>query len=321
EIRLLQVELESRDKWFGPVEPKEFLDKFLPRPPGLPRRPNFQREEWAKVRSEAKKETQMCHKFAELLQGYCTKMRLKVTENIPDDINWTHQTGLIKVDLSVFLENVQLQRAFEVAKLDMFFEFKLAGISSAFNDNVSKENPFEKATRVSRETRAQLATYAGAMFATQFRTHVFCVEVAGDHARLIRFDREGAVVTRAFPYAEEKHLVDFLWRYNHSSSEARGHDPTVTIPTAAEDALAKKATELLPLEPWERVWKFTVYDEGSKKTVVFYGGANRFSVSVCPFGRSTRGFLVIDIDGKVIYLKNTWRIDKEGMTKECCVGY
>ncbi|EEB91209.1 hypothetical protein MPER_10467, partial [Moniliophthora perniciosa FA553] len=234
----------------------------------------------------------MCHKFAELLRHYCTNIELKVSENIPNDINWTYQYGLMKADLSVFRQNVQLESILEVAQLETFFKFKMASSSSAFNK--PHEFPFENDTKMSRDTRGELATYAGAMFATQFRTHAFCVEVAGDHARLIRFDREGAVVTHAFPYAKEKHLVDFLWRFNHSSSEARGHDPTVTIPSAAEAAFVERATELLPLKPWERVWKFSVYDEDSKRTVVFYGGASHFPASMSPFGRSTRGFLVID---------------------------
>ncbi|ESK81291.1 other 1 protein kinase [Moniliophthora roreri MCA 2997] len=154
------------------------------------------------------------------------------------------------------------------------------------------------------------------MLATQFRTHVFCVEVVGDHARLIRFDREGAVATSAFRYAERTHLVDFLWRFNHSSPETRGHDPTVSIPSAAESSFVNRAKEILLLKPWEKVRKFSVYDEESKKTVVFYGGAKPSSASVHPFGRSTRGFLVIDVEGNIVYLKDTWRIDAEGMSRE-----
>ncbi|KAI3605497.1 other 1 protein kinase [Moniliophthora roreri] len=310
---LVQDEPETSNEWFGPVSPIKFLAKFLPAPPGLPRRPNFQRQRWRNIRSDAKKKFDMCYRFTKLLDRYCTNLELKVTCGASNDINWTHQTGLIKVDVSVFSKNVQLERTFEVAQLETFFEFKRA---TAFNDDVSEGSPFEKQAKNSQETRAQLATYAGAMLATQFRTHAFCVEVAGDYARLIRFDREGAVFTHAFRYAEETHLIDFLWRFNHSSSEIRGHDRTVTVPSAAESRFVKQATELLPLKSWERVWKFSVYDEGSKKTVVFYGGANRFSVSVSPFGRSTRGFLVIDIHGNIVYLKDTWRIDMEEMQKE-----
>ncbi|KAI3616562.1 other 1 protein kinase, partial [Moniliophthora roreri] len=252
DTRLAQVELDTHNEWFGPVSPIEFLAKFLPAPPGLPRRPNFQRQRWGNIRSDAKKKFDMCYRFTKLLDRYCTNLELKVTGDASDDINWTHQTGLINVDVSVFHKNVQLERTFEVAKLETFFEFKLANSSSGFNDNVSEAYPFEKQAKNSQETRAQLATYAGAMLATQFRTHAFCVEVAGDYARLIRFDREGAVVTSAFRYAKEKHLVDFLWRFNHSSPEIRGHDRTVTVPSSAESRFVEQATELLPLKSWEK---------------------------------------------------------------------
>ncbi|ESK88872.1 hypothetical protein Moror_1257 [Moniliophthora roreri MCA 2997] len=109
DTRLVQVELDTHNKWFGPVSPAKFLDKFLPKPSGLPRRPNFQSEKWGKVLSGAKKEINMYNKFTELLEDYCTNLELKVTAEASDDINWTHQTGLIKVDVSVFPKDVQLE--------------------------------------------------------------------------------------------------------------------------------------------------------------------------------------------------------------------
>uniref|UniRef100_A0A0W0FWI6 Fungal-type protein kinase domain-containing protein n=1 Tax=Moniliophthora roreri TaxID=221103 RepID=A0A0W0FWI6_MONRR len=115
--------------------------------------------------------------------------------------------------------------------------------------------------------------------AAQFRTHVFAVEVTGKNARLLRFDREGAVVTSSFAYEEETHLVDFLWRFNHASSEARGHDGSVTMPSANEAAHVDTARTVLHMEPTAKVWRFEVFDEATQKPVVFYGGVLAESLS------------------------------------------
>ncbi|KAF9254645.1 hypothetical protein L218DRAFT_913104 [Marasmius fiardii PR-910] len=68
--------------------------------------------------------------------------------------------------------------------------------------------PFEKERKDSGDTRNQMATYAGAILCSQFRTHLFSIQVTRTRARLLRWDREGAVVTSSFVFAEEPYLVE-----------------------------------------------------------------------------------------------------------------
>jgi hypothetical protein len=61
---------------------------------------------------------------------------------------------------------------------------------------------FENSTEASRDTQGQITSYAVAQLATQFRSHIFTVLVCGGYARILRWDRSGAIVTAAFDYRE-----------------------------------------------------------------------------------------------------------------------
>ncbi|ESK84667.1 other 1 protein kinase [Moniliophthora roreri MCA 2997] len=190
-------------------------------------------------------------------------------------------------------------------------EFKWKEGDDGFDD--SDKGPFEKATQQATDTRGQLSTYAGALLISQFRTHAFSVQITRDYARLIRWDRAGAIVTRKFCYYEEPFLVDFLWRYNYASAEARGHDPTVT--ELKDRSHAKKVRAALGMEESQRVWKFVLIDENGEEHH-FFGGKVAFKGVGVPASRATRGFLVVDSQGNRRYLKDTWRILSDTIQKE-----
>ncbi|KAF9261498.1 hypothetical protein L218DRAFT_1078701 [Marasmius fiardii PR-910] len=179
-----------------------------------------------------------------------------------------------------------------------------------------KAPPFEKERKDSGDTRNQMATYAGAILCSQFRTHLFSIQVTRTRARLLRWDREGAVVTSSFVFAEEPYLVEFIKRFAKASREDRGHDPCVT---EVEDLdLQTKVREALEDCSQYKNFNFTFPNEqANEKPVTFYGGKIVFEGNPCPTGRSTRGFLVVDEECKnKAYLKDTWRIAKPGMQKE-----
>ncbi|KAF9261196.1 hypothetical protein L218DRAFT_505516 [Marasmius fiardii PR-910] len=245
----------------------------------------------------------------------------------------------------------------DITRAEFFWEFKLAESCDGFDDNGIQEDDdgaeaggggevvgeednvdeeddiyekrgpqdkrryFEKRTKSARDTRNQMATYAGAIMSSQFRTHLFSVQVTRTRARLIRWDREGAVVTNAFPFAEQPYLVEFVKRFAKAKMDYRGHDSCMT---EVDRARAKEVREFLRdnndpnhSEEAYRVYKFTFPNErAGGKPVTFYGGKIAFEGNACPTGRSTRGFLVVDKDNKKAYLKDTWRISKQGMEKE-----
>ncbi|KAF9554513.1 hypothetical protein CPC08DRAFT_173440 [Agrocybe pediades] len=91
-------------------------------------------------------------------------------------------------------------------------------------------------------------------FNYQQKTHVFVIHMADPCARLIRFDRDGAIISASFNYRDRGDLLlEFLWRFSNSNEETKGRDPTAIRATAAESALAKeKLARWIPNENHER---------------------------------------------------------------------
>ncbi|KAG7093024.1 hypothetical protein E1B28_009320 [Marasmius oreades] len=141
-----------------------------------------------------------------------------------------------------------------------------------------------------------MATYAGAILWSQFRTHLFSIQVTRTRARLIRWDREGAVVTSSFTFAEEPYLVEFVKRYGDAVPEDRGHGRCVE--EVEDAAVVNKVREALQghLNLTGRVYQFTFPNERDRNSpAIYYGIAVPSKGTACPTGRSTRGFIVVDV--------------------------
>jgi hypothetical protein len=93
-------------------------------------------------------------------------------------------------------------------------------------------------------TAGQVITYAAMLLGTQYRTHALFILIIKDYVRLIYWDHSGAVVMEPIFYNTAPHLFDFFVCYNHTSKEVRGHDPTVGLPTNAEEQAARGIQEL-----------------------------------------------------------------------------
>ena len=109
----------------------------------------------------------------------------------------------------------------------------------------SKHFPFPEHNPLSNgnehiQSRGQLVSYALQVLRTQHREHVFLVSICGNDARLVKFDRSGAMVSDGFDYTTEAGVTfigQFLYRLFRPSAtpEGRGADPTAT-PASKEDA-------------------------------------------------------------------------------------
>jgi hypothetical protein len=117
-------------------------------------------------------------------------------------------------------------------------EFKIADTSDPFSNPEDPLKPqegdfhFEKDSDNARLFRGQLASYAAAHEGCQFHVHTFCVLVCGQYARFIRWDRDGATVTRRFDYIKEPQLLaGFFWRYAHLDRSQQGYDASVSSAT------------------------------------------------------------------------------------------
>lgn len=131
---------------------------------------------------------------------------------------------------------------------ELFVEFRKSKDWDPFNDpppgasktshrfisEISNDGRPNKALR----TIGQMASYAAELCARQHRTHCFSICIYGPTARIIRWDRSGAIVSRSFNYHESpKLLCQFLWQYSRASDSERGFDTTIQKASDEEEAI------------------------------------------------------------------------------------
>lgn len=90
------------------------------------------------------------------------------------------------------------------------------------------DNLFLHLSGNSQSSRAQMIKYAVGVMVRQHRTHLFTVFITRDKARLMRWDRCGAVVSTEFDYLKEpKWLLNFFRRLALLSPAMQGYDTSV----------------------------------------------------------------------------------------------
>ncbi|KAI0775523.1 hypothetical protein BD413DRAFT_470932, partial [Trametes elegans] len=202
---------------------------------------------------------------------------------------------------------------------------------------LGKYHPEQQGTSIDRAMQdlGQNVAYAVEICSRQHRHCCFSVSLAGSLARLIRWDRAGAVVTEAFDIlAEPELLCQFFWCFAHVSDTIRGYDLTVEPATQEEEDLfsqlvvAHVRSQLPPGATDDKVEEafklhylngcvtaidlpFPVtsdgeHESGSRRILVSRPTGAPLSVA----GRCTRSYWAVDASSqKVVFLKDTWRID------------
>ncbi|TFY71106.1 hypothetical protein EVG20_g1881, partial [Dentipellis fragilis] len=171
---------------------------------------------------------------------------------------------------------------------------------------------FEKMALEAMSARGQLISYASAHMSTQFRCFCFSVSIVNQtDARLIRWDRTGAVVSERFDFTKAgSPLAEFLWRFNHLDDVQRGRDLSVTSTSEEETALARKHS----MEG--DIHKIQVTNDADKVDHYFVVSAPsvyRIKMS----GRASSGYIGLDMQTKKkVWLKDSWRICLDDMEKE-----
>jgi hypothetical protein len=64
-------------------------------------------------------------------------------------------------------------------------------------------NPFMKTSNKAVLTCGQITAYATLHMSAQYRTHIFSVLICGSKARLIRWDRSSAIITKPISYDKD----------------------------------------------------------------------------------------------------------------------
>ncbi|KAI0701130.1 hypothetical protein C8T65DRAFT_741826 [Cerioporus squamosus] len=186
-----------------------------------------------------------------------------------------------------------------------------------------------------REALGQLGEYVGQIFGHQHRVHLYAVYVYKDRARLLYFERQGALVSEPFQYGTRKHLTlhTFFWRIAHMSREELGLDPTVLpadpedvkdmlayAPIAPTDYIEKQIYHALSVDPkrpedppTSSQWPAYQMTMCGKRYII----ARPMFASPALYGRCTRGYLAYDIEGKAVrFMKDSWRLDLERVQPE-----
>ena len=270
----------------------------------------------------------------------------------PDTLNIGTDQPEMKPDLGMYEKECGRRGVTDFAVLDHHMEFKFHPGDDPFHDFndpfTCQDGKFEHDTYASSDSRGQITSYVSAQAAIQFRTHIFSVFVCHRFARLLRWDRSGAVVSRRFSYSKLSYLAEYIYRYTRSTRAARGWDETVTTATD-DDPYVVKAKEALELGSDSRLLKFAVYqdkekvdgketgsiDERAKNkdpdsqtpssdnvgdqpdVAYYYGSKPKFRANISPTGRSTRVYVVYDpITKRLVLLKDTWRINLPEVEKE-----
>ncbi|KDQ32590.1 hypothetical protein PLEOSDRAFT_1098588 [Pleurotus ostreatus PC15] len=167
-----------------------------------------------------------------------------------------------------------------------------------FNDSTDprvatmEDAPFEVDADKAIVARGQLVTYAVEICARQHRTHLFLVYIYFPYARLIRFDRSGALVSERFDFTKDcTPLNRFFSRFCRMDDTAMGYDPTVHVASEAEAKFARKHLAAWAPDPkLERsVFKMHVHDDQSGQVRQFLVWGS-LADPESPLGRATRGY-------------------------------
>ena len=174
-----------------------------------------------------------------------------------------------------------------------------------------------------RRTQKRIISYATTQFSRQHRIFSFSTLICGSHARFIRWDRAGAIVSRHFDYHQHPALLaEFLWRFGQLSRTQRGYDPTAILATIAERDLlrttimahvadpskrhiSKMQDTLDPTFPCHKI--ACVASDGSTCELITQRPISSYTVT-SPIGRSTRGYFALDTgSGELVFMKDYWR--------------
>ncbi|KAI6097159.1 hypothetical protein F5141DRAFT_1255676 [Pisolithus sp. B1] len=303
---------ETKNRYVGPVEPWQFLEDYLLCLNSTPTPPLEEREleELAKA-TKATSEKQMYQSFKDALKRFAKDMEFMETSKNPAEDD---SVPGAKPDFCLY-EAAKNPEKTDFSAAELCIELKRSVSWDPFQDFDLKKNkgessdPFERDTVIANDARGQITSYAVRQFYSQYRFFAFSIVVFGDHARLVRWDRSGAVVSARFNYVDNANLlVDFLWRFSHLSREDRGHDPTVSPASDLSEETAQEIRETLNLKAGTALLKFDIPHKDGHKS--FYGPHFPHPVRSL-IGRSTRTVPVCDlVEGRPCkaFLKEYWRL-------------
>jgi len=227
-----------------------------------------------------------------------------------------------KPDLVAYIPGCLRRGTVDFSRIEVAIVVKASEFHDPFRDfppldvhpATDKDARVEAHTSEGMETLGQMTACAAAQMAQQLRPWAFSVVLCGGHARLIRWDRSGAIFTSRFDYKTSGHLERFFTNYSSLDDRSRGVDTSTTI-LEDEDRRVKEAKEGVKFGsrqgPQPRFYEFRL---GPGWVVVGY--SPKMSTSSL-FGKASQPFIVWDSAAREKrFLKDTWRIDQPEMVVE-----
>jgi hypothetical protein len=155
------------------------------------------------------------------------------------------------------------------------------------------------------KTVGQIGTYIALQMDSQYRTHTFFVLIVGDYARLMRWDRSGAIFTEPINYNKESELVEFFKCYNAAPPEVQGSDKFVGQPLTEEISAAEKHFKF-----HKPLLAVSLHNNSQSPWC-----PNRYIIEApsarpsLPIGRSTRTSIAYDVQRRrLVMMKDSWPV-------------
>ncbi|OJA12719.1 hypothetical protein AZE42_02886 [Rhizopogon vesiculosus] len=193
---------------------------------------------------------------------------------------------------------------------------KLSELSDDEREKFLDEWKFECDTVLGTRARGQMTAHALTQLGSQFCHFAFSVAIIGKHARLISWDRGGAVVTERLNYNEQPRLLaDSSWRFSLSNAEHRGLVKFVT--EAEADFVGREICVKLKLPPSTKRFKYEVPDDDVSRAQRDYPDPSTSYCYIGPhpnfpsrplIGRATRSLPVYDPGTCRVKEGDTYRI-------------
>ncbi|TFY66754.1 hypothetical protein EVG20_g4344 [Dentipellis fragilis] len=347
----------SSGAFLGPMSPLDFLNHFVPAPVRRDSKARTRPDVSFQRMADVENETEMYSPYIEVCQQLDPKQTMEFHSILsPSAPNRTPFEECDEEDPKLDVRVVTYHRSKlpfdnlseDFARAERVDVLKHDSSEDPFNE-VPDDTifPFESHTKGGKKVRGEIIAHTNAILQLQFRIFVFSIHIMGRKARLIRWDRSGAIVTEAFDYVEHPEpLAEFLWRYTFLSAAERGHDETVKSLLhvqehpedyhAALDAIRRiqditerDNIELLllrmspldarspPMPPASDAKFYYKTDPAQEcNGWDYYVTAPRMNVRR-PFGKGTRSLLVYDRHtGRVHHLKDTNRLISPELTVE-----
>ncbi|KAG2746053.1 hypothetical protein P692DRAFT_20678448, partial [Suillus brevipes Sb2] len=310
---------EMKDRIVGPMAVGNFLDEFLPNPK------DYDSSDFASRFASAsnagvfdlqsvKAENGLYKPFINAMQPFAPQLSFVNSSGHADLTNCSSFSFNVKPDVCVYADATS--HGCDISKFEVSIEFKWQDAHDAFIKCPEVDKSFVSQTDKGFDTLGQITSYAAAQLSAQYRTHAFSVLVIRNRARIIRWDREGAIVTDIFDYNQESYLADFFYCLARASPALRGIDTSVTPASAEDAALARTA---LSLATTVRMFKVAVpkdpdvEDSDWLTLIIPQPTAKGFP----PIGRWTRTCPAFDkANNRVVMFKDSWRVTMKDVLPE-----